>query len=253
MKNLISIIILSVLICVELDGFSQELIVPASGDVRVKTEDFNLIVQNEEMQALLSKVLPGVTLFVSENYTIVPSGHTFALLFQSQYFSIEQINSLLLEIKYNEETNRLVSDEDLLKTYMYLEIASRQECQDSCIFSLPVKFEITRIDNTYSGKIYDNYKRIGFNNFKLNYSISASWNSNNTLAGENFWHFDFNIVNREFVSVAKKITTGQIPEKQKLEFHAFKYSDEMEKCEPTGKDYRKQYLENGKKNKIRIE
>jgi hypothetical protein len=249
MKNLISIIILSVLICVEVNGFPQELILPASGEVRAKTKDFNLIVQNEEMRTLLSKVLPGVTLFVSENYTIVPAGHIFALLYQNQYYSIQQINSLLLEIKYNEDTNRLVSDKDLLKTYMYLEIASRQICQDSCIFSIPVKFDVRQIEKTYFGEIYDYYKKIGFNNFTLNYSISASWNSNNTLAGENFWHFDFNIVNREFVSVAKKITTGQIPEKQKLEFHAFKYSDEMEKCDPTGKAYRKQYLENEKKSK----
>lgn len=249
MKNLISIIILSVLICVELNGFSQELIVPASGKVRVKTEDFNLIVRNEEMQALLSKVLPGVTLFVSENYTIVPSGHIFALFYQNQYFSIKQINSLLLEIKYNEDTNRLVSDEDLLKTYMYLEIASRQICEDSCIFNIPVKFDISRIDETYSGDIYDYYNKIGFNNFKFNYSISASWKSKNRTLGQNFWQFNFNIINQEFVSVAKTIVIDQIVEKQRIGFHAFKYSDEMEKHEPTGKAYRKQYLENEKKIK----
>ncbi|MFZ4707146.1 MAG: hypothetical protein ACOYMF_14165 [Bacteroidales bacterium] len=206
----------------------------------------SFIIQDNTMKEIIKRVLPNVKFEYRMNTK--RGGKGLVYIYQGSTYSDELFNMLLLDLKYIEDSTRIYSNEDLIKSYMYLGIASGQSTNS---INFPVQFNISGAPNTYIGEFDEYYKKIGFNNRDLNYHAEASWsepiyNQNNVTVKKAV--FDFNIIDGEIISVVKKVFSNGHKVWDKG-LYAPVYSKEMEKLRPAGRDYRiKELKEEKKKN-----
>jgi disulfide oxidoreductase YuzD len=128
------------------------------------------IVQDNTMKEIIERVLPNVKFEYRMNTKRGWKGLVY--ICRGSTYSEESFNKLLLDIKYLEDSTRSFSNEDLIKSYMYLGIASGQTTN---AINFPLQFNISGARDTYIGELDDYYKRIGFSNRDLYYHAEASW------------------------------------------------------------------------------
>lgn len=243
MKTILFICIFCLLGISNIAAFSQEI-----KDINIDYSTVPFLIKNTEVGKIVNNVLPDVTYGFNYSYSTIPRGRSFFLKYKDLTYDLQSFNKVLLDIKYLGDSSIIFSDEDLIKTYTYLDICSKQEeVNDSISFV----FDIKKSDITYSGQISDYYKRIGFNNFKLNYTVKATWLTNTEMSQKNFLHYEFNIVNSEIISINRiqYIVDNEIVNKRSTGFYAFPDSEEFEKIEPHGRKYRIEFLESQQNNK----
>lgn len=202
-------------------------------------------IQDREIQVILNRILPNVGYEFHYIKDIIPCSRSFALKYQGEIYTLDNINKLLMVIKYSEDSLWNASAEDMIKTFVYLSMFGSIDEPDQ---KLEFHTDIKHIDKLYEGELLDYYQRIGFNNLQLNYHCSAKLKNIKRMGVLVEWNMDFNIDGSEFISmVGSKVNSG-IEDRRFKHFYVFENSAEMEKYKPTGRANTIKYLQEEKKN-----
>ena len=203
------------------------------------------IIPNTLIKQSIENVLPGVNFIYAIDLDIMPPGGGLFCTFKDRSYMVDRINRLLLDIKYLVDSTRTFSDEDLIKTFMFLSISPSINFLE--LNPKPINFEIEQVDSLYKGKVNDYYQRIGFDDYLLNYKAKASWFDDDQECIKEFIYF-FNITNSEIISIVRQRIIFEVP--RDYYFEALEYSEVFEKFKPTGRYF---YIENLKKEKVKID
>jgi hypothetical protein len=198
-------------------------------------------IQDKEISTILDRVFPNVEFEFHYIRDIIPCTRNFALKYDNRIYTLDRINSLLLVIKYSEDSIRDVSNEDLIKAFVYLSIfGSVPEPYLQHEFNI----DITHINKEYSGELLDEYKRIGLDDFdlNLNYHCLATWVNLKDAGVLSKWDMDFNIEGNEFISMVGTKVYENVTDRRFNFFYVFEHSAVREKYQPTGRDYEIKYL-----------
>jgi len=216
-------------------------------DTKMITRDDSVVhvhIQDREIEVILNRILPNVGYEFHYIRDIVPCSRSFALKYQGEIYTLNDINKLLMVIKYSEDSLWNASAEDMIKAFVYL---SQFSSITNPYQNLEFQIDITNINKQYRGELLTQYQRIGFNNLSLNYHCSAKLKDIKRMGVLVEWNMDFNIDGSEFISmVGSKVNSG-IEDKRFKHFYVFENSAEMEKYEPTGRENTIKYLQEHKK------
>ncbi len=196
-------------------------------------------IQDSEISVILDRVFPNVEYEFHYRRDIIPSTRNFVLKYDNHIYSLDRINSLLLVIKYSEDSIRDISNEDIIKAFVYLSIfGAVPDPYRKHEFNI----DITHVKKEYSGELLDEYKRIGFNDLNLNYHCLATWVDFKNPELLNKWDMDFNIEGNEFISMVGTVVYENMTDRHSNFFYVFEHSAVREKYQPTGRDYDIKYL-----------
>lgn len=242
-KVIYTIMILLIICCKP--TFSQEMRSSQEiADMLGNCEVVPFIIKNKEIGDIISRVLPAVKYdFIYTNYTI-PRGRGFRLTYMDKGYNLEDFNRLLIDIKYLGDSTIRFTDEDIIKTYIYIEACSHTTIVND---SITIAFDILKIDKSYSGQISIQDKDRGFSDTRLNYSAKATWSTHTSEPDSNALYYEFNIVNSEIVSINKLEYFQGVFDyrtKRNMGFYAFPNSEVLE---PRAREYLIEYLKKQKK------